>query len=68
MASTEAAGLKAVSAIRYKIASASTDEQKLSQVLEAQLTPLLEKASSPHKTVRDAVSRHHVLRAMTSQR
>lgn len=68
MASTEAAGLKAVSAIRYKIASASTDEQKLSQVLEAQLTPLLEKASSPHKAVRDAVSRHHVLRTMKSQR
>ena len=68
MASTEAAGLKAVSTIRYKIASASTDEQKLSRVLETQLAPLLDKASSPHKAVRDAVSRYDVLPTVTSKR
>lgn len=53
--STDAAGLKAVSTIRYKIATASADESKLSEVLQSQLVPLLEKAGSPHKSVRDAV-------------
>jgi len=54
-AATEAAGLKTVSSIRYRIANVSTDEIKLSEALETQLIPLLEHASSQHKSVRDAV-------------
>jgi hypothetical protein len=54
--SNEAAGLKAISSIRYKIATASTDEKQLSEVLQTQLVPLLDKAGSPLKPIRDAVS------------
>jgi hypothetical protein len=53
--SNEAVGLKAISSIRYKIATASTDEKQLSDVLQTQLVPLLDKAGSPVKAVRDAV-------------
>lgn len=53
--SADAAGQKAVATIRYKIATASADDDKLSEVLQNQLVPLLEKAGSPHKAVRDAV-------------
>ncbi|KAJ3579160.1 hypothetical protein NPX13_g1407 [Xylaria arbuscula] len=48
-AASEAAELKLVSSIRYKFASASGDEKKLSQALQSQLTTLLEKAGSQHK-------------------
>ncbi|KAI1806685.1 ARM repeat-containing protein [Daldinia bambusicola] len=48
------ADLKLISSIRYKIASVSTDEKKLSDVLHSQLVPLLERAGSQHKAVRDA--------------
>lgn len=58
--STEAAGLKAVSSIRYKIANVSTDEKKLTEVLQTQLVPLLEKAASPHKIVRDAAFQAYI--------
>ncbi|KAI0432054.1 ECM29 protein [Xylaria sp. FL1042] len=52
-ASNEAAELKLVSSIRYKFASASGDEKKLSEALRLQLTSLLEKAGSQHKAVRE---------------
>ncbi|KAI0502906.1 ECM29 protein [Xylaria bambusicola] len=52
-ASNEATELKLVSSIRYKFASASGDEKKLSQALQSQLTSLLEKAGSQHKAVRE---------------
>ncbi|KAI1383562.1 proteasome component [Hypoxylon trugodes] len=52
--SNEGAELRLVSSIRYKFASVSGDEKKLSDALHAQLVPLLEKAGSPHKAVRDA--------------
>ncbi|KAI1372655.1 proteasome component [Hypoxylon crocopeplum] len=52
--SNEGAELKLVSSIRYKFASVSGDEKKLSDALHAQLVPLLEKAGSQHKAVRDA--------------
>ncbi|OTA97517.1 hypothetical protein M434DRAFT_391964 [Hypoxylon sp. CO27-5] len=52
--STEGAELKLVSSIRYKFASVSGDEQKLSDALNSQLIPLLDKAGSQHKAVRDA--------------
>lgn len=58
--STEAAGQKAVSTIRYKIATASADDGKLSEVLQNQLVPLLEKAASPHKSVRDAAFQAYI--------
>lgn len=53
--SNEGAELRLVSSIRYKFASASGDEKKLSDALQSQLVPLLEKAGSQHKAVRDAV-------------
>ncbi|KAI1352360.1 ECM29 protein [Xylaria sp. FL0043] len=52
-ASSETAELKLVSSIRYKFASASGDEKKLSDALQLQLTSLLEKAGSQHKAVRE---------------
>ncbi|KAI0831541.1 proteasome component [Hypoxylon sp. FL0890] len=52
--STEGAELRLVSSIRYKFASVSGDEKKLSDALHTQLIPLLDKAGSPHKAVRDA--------------
>ncbi|KAI0386009.1 proteasome component [Hypomontagnella monticulosa] len=52
--SNEGAELRLVSSIRYKFASASGDEKKLSDALQSQLVPLLEKAGSQHKAVRDA--------------
>ncbi|KAI1322904.1 proteasome component ECM29 [Xylariaceae sp. FL0255] len=52
---TEVAELKLVSSIRYKFASVSSDEKKLSQALQLQLPALLQKAGSQHKPVRDAV-------------
>ncbi|KAI0148192.1 proteasome component [Hypoxylon sp. NC0597] len=52
--STEVAELKLVSSIRYKFASVSGDEKKLSDALDSQLIPLLDKAGSQHKSVRDA--------------
>ncbi|ETS86830.1 hypothetical protein PFICI_00658 [Pestalotiopsis fici W106-1] len=58
--SAEAAGQKAVSTIRYKIATASADDDKLSDVLQNQLVPLLEKAASPHKSVRDAAFQAYI--------
>lgn len=54
MASTEAAELRLVSSIRYKLANASGDEKKLSDTLASHLVPLMAKAGSPHKAVRDA--------------
>lgn len=57
-AASEATELKLVSSIRYKFASASGDEKKLSQALQSQLTTLLEKAGSPHKAVREDASSH----------
>ena len=54
-ASGEGAELRLVSSIRYKLANVSGDEQKLSETLRTQLAPLLEKAGSQHKAVRDAV-------------
>ncbi|KAI1780223.1 proteasome component [Hypoxylon cercidicola] len=50
----EAAELKLISSIRYKFASVSGDEKKLSEALRSQLVPLLGKAGSQHKPVRDA--------------
>ncbi|KAI0396246.1 proteasome component ECM29 [Xylariaceae sp. FL0594] len=52
-ASNEGAELKLVSSIRYRLATASSDERKLSDVLQSQLTLLLEKAGSQHKAVRE---------------
>ncbi|KAI1426579.1 ECM29 protein [Xylaria sp. FL1777] len=52
-ASNEGTELKLVSSIRYKFASASGDEKKLSEALQSQLTSLLEKAGSRHKAVRE---------------
>ncbi|OTB08571.1 hypothetical protein M426DRAFT_157726 [Hypoxylon sp. CI-4A] len=52
--SNEGAELRLVSSIRYKFASASGDEKKLSDALHSQLVPLLERAGSQHKSVRDA--------------
>ncbi|KAI0200250.1 proteasome component ECM29, partial [Astrocystis sublimbata] len=49
----EAAELKLVATIRYKLASVSGDEKKLSEALQTQLTPLLERAGSPLKAVRE---------------
>ncbi|KAJ1331018.1 proteasome component ECM29 [Microdochium nivale] len=54
MASTEAAELRLVSSIRYKLANSSGDEKKLSDTLATHLVPLMAKAGSPHKAVRDA--------------
>ncbi|KAI5858273.1 proteasome component [Durotheca rogersii] len=51
----EGAELKFVSSIRYKFASVSGDEKKLSDALHSHLIPLLDKAGSQHKAVRDAV-------------
>jgi hypothetical protein len=56
--STEGAELKLVSSIRYKLAAVSSDEKKLSEVLQSQLTSLLEKAGSQHKAVREDVNPH----------
>lgn len=53
--SSEGAELKLVSSIRYKFASVSGDEKKLSDVLHTHLVPLLDKAGSQNKAVRDAV-------------
>ncbi|KAI1456568.1 proteasome component [Annulohypoxylon moriforme] len=50
----EGGELKFVSSIRYKFASVSGDEKKLSAALSSQLVPLLDKAGSQHKAVRDA--------------
>ncbi|KAI0125447.1 proteasome stabiliser-domain-containing protein [Xylariales sp. AK1849] len=58
--SSDAAGQKAVASIRYKVATASGDERKLSEVLQHQLIPLLEKAGSPHKGVRDAAFQAYI--------
>ncbi|KAI1132391.1 ECM29 protein [Nemania abortiva] len=52
-APSESAELKLVSSIRYKFAAVSGDEKKLSEALQSQLTPLLEKAGSRHKAVRE---------------
>ncbi|KAI2614724.1 proteasome component [Hypoxylon fragiforme] len=52
--SSEGAELKLVSSIRYKFASVSGDEKKLSDVLHTHLVPLLDKAGSQNKAVRDA--------------
>ncbi|KAI1336956.1 proteasome component [Xylariaceae sp. FL0016] len=52
--SNEGAELRLVSSIRYKLATVSGDEKKLSEALRTQLAPLLGKAGSPHKAVRDA--------------
>ncbi|KAI0854143.1 ARM repeat-containing protein [Daldinia vernicosa] len=52
--SNEGAELRLVSSIRYKLASVSTEEKKLSDALHSQLVPLLERAGSQHKAVRDA--------------
>ncbi|ORY62472.1 proteasome stabiliser-domain-containing protein [Pseudomassariella vexata] len=60
MATSEAAGLKAVSSIRYRIATASGDERQLSEVLRTQLVPLLDKAGSPHKAVRDEAFKAYI--------
>jgi len=57
-ASTEGAELKLVSSIRYKLAAVSSDEKKLSEVLQSQLTLLLDKAGSQHKAVREEVNPH----------
>ncbi|KAI0176503.1 proteasome component [Hypoxylon sp. FL1284] len=53
--SNEATDLRLVSSIRYKLASVSGDEKKLSDALHSQLVPLLGKAGSQHKAVRDSV-------------
>lgn len=53
--SNEGAELKFVSSIRYKFANTSGDEKKLSEALDSQLVPLLSKAGSQYKAVRDAV-------------
>ncbi|KAI8957573.1 ARM repeat-containing protein [Daldinia sp. FL1419] len=52
--SDEGAELRLVSSIRYKFANVSTNEKKLSDALHSQLAPLLERAGSRHKAVRDA--------------
>ncbi|KAI5922512.1 proteasome stabiliser-domain-containing protein [Camillea tinctor] len=52
--SNEGAELRLVSSIRYKFANVSGDESKLSEALSTQLVPLLDKAGSQHKAVRDA--------------
>ncbi|KAI1087020.1 proteasome component [Rostrohypoxylon terebratum] len=52
--SNEGAELKFVSSIRYKFANTSGDEKKLSEALDSQLVPLLSKAGSQYKAVRDA--------------
>ncbi|RYO74349.1 hypothetical protein DL764_010874 [Monosporascus ibericus] len=52
--SNEGTELRLVSSIRFKLANVSGDEKKLSDALRTQLVPLLEKAGSPHKAVRDA--------------
>ncbi|KAI0964747.1 ECM29 protein [Xylaria arbuscula] len=52
-ASNEGTELKLVSSIRYKFASASGNEKKLSEALQSQLTTLLERAGSQHKAVRE---------------
>lgn len=54
-ATNEGSELRLVSSIRYKLANVSGDEKKLSDALRTQLTPLLERAGSQHKAVRDAV-------------
>ncbi|KAI1435394.1 proteasome component ECM29 [Xylaria sp. CBS 124048] len=51
--SSESSELKLVSSIRYKLAAVSGNEAKLSEALQSQLAPLLEKAGSQHKTVRE---------------
>lgn len=60
----EGAELRLVSSIRYKLANVSGDEKKLSDGLRTQLTPLLEKAGSQHKAVRDAVGKTQSSRRM----
>lgn len=57
----EGSELKLVSSIRYKLANVSGDEKKLSDALRTHLAPLLEKAGSQHKAVRDAVGFLHIL-------
>ncbi|KAI0889639.1 proteasome component [Annulohypoxylon maeteangense] len=52
--STEGAELKFVSSIRYKFAGASGDDKKLSDALNSHLVPLVGKAGSQYKAVRDA--------------
>ncbi|KAI2619279.1 proteasome component [Hypoxylon sp. NC1633] len=52
--SNEVTELKLISSIRFKLANVSGDEKKLSDALKSQLVPLLEKAGSQHKAVRDA--------------
>ncbi|CAJ2501352.1 Uu.00g042050.m01.CDS01 [Anthostomella pinea] len=52
--SNEGAELRLVSSIRYKLANVSGDEKKLSDALQSQLAPLLERAGSQHKAVRDS--------------
>ncbi|KAI1819836.1 proteasome component ECM29 [Xylaria intraflava] len=52
-ASSESSELRLVSSIRYKFAAVSSDEKKLSDALQSQLTSLLEKAGSQHKAVRE---------------
>ncbi|KAI1170838.1 proteasome component ECM29 [Nemania sp. FL0916] len=51
--SNESTELKLVSSIRYKLAAVSGDEKKLSEALQSRLAPLLEKAGSQHKAVRE---------------
>ncbi|KAH8650192.1 proteasome stabiliser-domain-containing protein [Xylariales sp. PMI_506] len=58
--SSEAAGQKSVANIRFKIANASGDEHKLSEALGALLVPLLDKAGSPHRGVRDAAFQAYI--------
>lgn len=53
--SSEAAQLKLISSIRFKIAGISGDEKKLSDALQSHLVALLDKAGSQYKPVRDAV-------------
>ncbi|KAJ8128291.1 hypothetical protein O1611_g5344 [Lasiodiplodia mahajangana] len=57
---SESAELKLVSSIRYKLATVSGDEKKLSDVLQSQLTSLLEKAGSRHKAVREDASANYL--------
>ncbi|KAH9999729.1 proteasome component [Xylariaceae sp. FL0662B] len=52
--SNEGAELRLVSSIRYKFANVSGDEKKLNDALQSHLVPLLDKAGSQHKAVRDA--------------
>ncbi|KAI1760689.1 proteasome component [Hypoxylon sp. FL1150] len=58
--SSEAAQLKSISSIRYKIASVSGDEKKLSDALNSHLVSLLDKAGSQYKPVRDSAFQAYV--------